>query len=96
MARIGKYIETESRYWLPRVCRVNVGVQGVGENQEWLLNGRRASLGGDENIILWMVVQLCEYTKNHLKMANFIYVDFISTFKNCPKYFFNKEYYLCY
>ena len=65
MARIGKYIETESRYWLPRVCRVNVGVQGVGENQEWLLNGRRASLGGDENIILWMVVQLCEYTKNH-------------------------------
>ena len=35
----------------------------VGSNNKWLLIGRRGSLGGDENVLILIVVmvaQLCE------------------------------------
>ena len=73
MSRIGQSIETENklvdRDW------------GERSDSKHMVSfeGDRSVLELDSSV---MVVQLCEYTKNHLKMANFIYVDFISTFKN--------------
>lgn len=83
MSRIGQSIETENRLVARGWGREKWGVTA---------NKNKVSFGGDRNVLELgggvMGAQPCEYIKNHFKMANFTYVNFISSFKNCPKYFF--------
>lgn len=68
MARMGKHIEAKSRFVVAKGL-------GVGENYDWLLIDT-SFFGGEDDINVLelgttarqMVVQYCEYSKNHLSV----------------------------
>lgn len=60
-------MQEQANPWKQKVDQLFLGPMGREEQKEWEVttNSYGVSFWGDENKLVVMVAQLCEYTKNH-------------------------------